>query len=278
MRTSPKLLPLLLISTALLAAGCSKTDEKEGAAADSAAEAQADNQMVADVDEAPKAATVDYWKPLAPYVAGNYETSCSKVSSPAEEQPVTITVGTDGLYKAGEYGGNIAKSGMVILFHRFAADGSVIASISAPGEDSTFTAGTKEDGKGRLISVGTDGANMLMCDDSAAMPLVAKPLHVVFGSVLNKSFKTECVNPGLLGTSPIEISIKDGMLAFGSNTYPLAKMTEKVQVTDGFSALSYTASRGEDESVDLIFDGDGKLTAAIEVNKAKGGRMCSTDK
>lgn len=280
MHTSHKLLPLLLITTALMAAGCNKSDEKEGdAGADSVAEAQADGEMPADADEAPKKPTVDYWKPLATYVAGKYDTSCSRIGSPADAQAVSITVGTDGQYKAAEFSGNIAKSPMVILYHRFATDGSVIATIAAPGENAMFTAGTKEDGKGRSISVGTDGANTLSCDDSAAMPLAAKPLHVVYGSFLNKSFKIECVNPGLMGTSPVEISIADGVLTFGSNKYPLAQMTEKVQINDGFSSLGYTVSRSVDESVDLLLDGDGKLTVAMEVNKAKGaGRMCSSDK
>lgn len=279
MRTSHSLLSLLLITASLLSTGCSKSAEEKAAtaAANSAAEERDAEAEAAPANETPTP-KIDFWKPMASYIAGDYSSSCMNVGKDKEARPMTLKIGADGQYEGAGYSGNLAKGDMVIINRSYDKDGAVRFMFSAGVQNRMFSLMTNETSKGRAFSVTADETSMLSCQDASGIPMSEKPLHVVLGPLLTIApMKVNCVGSGQLTPVAVEFSLKDGVLSFGDAKYPLSEMNESVIIKDGMSSLVYTATRTETESAAVGLDGAGKVTTVIHSVKDKGMTMCSTE-
>lgn len=275
MRAPHKLLPLLLITTALLATACRKPATAMEAAGESGA-------VETDASAAPEAPQVklDYWKPLAAYLAGDYSATCMEVAKGPERHPYTIKVGADGQYQGGQFSGDIRKSDNLIINRSHEKDGSIRVMLTASSDKRMFTLMSGDRGKGRVLNLSRNEGEMLACDETpAVLGLSEKPLHVVFGAMLNKAPMTlTCVSNDHLTGTPVRISLADGIFTVGDRKYPLAQMDEVVMFKEGLAELTYTAALGEEASVAMALDASGKVITVIQNLKDKGVAMCSSQK
>lgn len=265
-------LRLLLIAASLALAGCTNVEEP--------AEARAENSVpegdqATEVQE-PELPKVDYWKPLAGDLAGDYSTQCMRMTAGDPERfKATVTLAADGGYKFNEHVGSLLTGSMMAINRSREDDGSVRL-VFTGGEDGTgFSLATGVAGKGSMVSLVKRGGDTNACEPGKqAIGLAAKPLHVVYASFLTlPSQKIGCILPGDITKTAVNLALKNGVLKIGKYTYELAKADEMVMLDKG--TLMYTATINENHMASVALDEFGKIAVLTSRFKDEPMVMCT---
>lgn len=266
--------PLLLIAAALLLGGCKKVEEPS--------EAQVENSIPEGDDavepEAPALPKVDYWKPLAGYLAGDYSGQCMRITGTATARSkANIKLAADGAYTFNDHAGNLLKSSIATINRSRAEDGTMRVIFSSGEDDTAFSLTTGEAGKGSVVNFGKKDGDTFVCEPGTQpIALADKPLHVVFASFLEQSSqKIGCILSGDLTKTAVDLELKGGVLKVGKYTYELAKMNEMMTLQDGFSDMNYIATMGNDDMVSVSLDEFGKVAMVTRKTNEESMMMCS---
>lgn len=174
--------PLFLIAAALLLGGCKKTEQSSEAVVESSV-LEGDDAVEPEVPALPK---VDYWKPLAGYLARDFSGQCMRISGTATARyKANITLAADGAYTFHEHAGNLLKSSMATINRSRAQDGTMRVIFSGGEDDTAFSLAMCEAGKGSVVNFGIQDGHTFTCEPATQpIALADKPLHVVFASFL----------------------------------------------------------------------------------------------
>ena len=243
MPLQPKLLLLLVIASTLLFGGCAKKATTE-----------------------PGLAKVDYWKPMSSYLAGNYSAMC--MGNPAETN-VNIVIGADGKYTFGQYAGDLHTSTELVFSRKRQWDGSVGLFLHAEWDDGVLNLATGNGGQGSVASFGKGGTNVFVCSPSKwTIGLAAKPLHVVFASLLDAAPRQiSCIRAADMKMTKLSYQFKDGVVQIGEYKYIVSKMNASIRVDGQFSSLSYIAGSDDDGSISVGLDQHGKVLTVMAQSK-----------
>lgn len=278
MMTRPHhLISLLLLTSAMLAAGCS---DKTGHAPDEAPPENSvaqDDESSAPADE-PQLPRVDYWAPLAPYVKGDYSGKCMQVADGPAKKDTSVTVAADGAYRVDQHSADMRKSDMLSINRSRDQDGSMGLMFGASAGDTSFSLVAGPKGQGRTMNFIKGPGSILSCEaPRETLALLAKPLHVLFASELAKPSRIGCIEPGSLTRTMMDYAFKDGVLSIGKFKHALADMDETVMMKDGLNSLHYTATSKDKGNISVLLDEFGMLEVLMRNVGSESMMMCSKD-
>ena len=273
---STLLLPFL-ISSSLLIAGCAKKAEESPAAQVENSVPESDNSTEPNEPALP---AVDYWKPLASHLAGNYSANCMLVSAGPKRSPVAVTIAPDGKYKFGDHVGDLRTSELVMFNRSHEDDGSIKLMFTSAAEKSGFSLMTGEKGQGYIANYIAGESDVTGCDPApASFAMASKPMYIVLASVLDMSArKINCTTLASLTRSPVNYEFKNGVITLGDRKYDLSRMNELVNISEKLTRLTYNASLKDNGGIVIGLDEHGQLMMVMEAGKDNGPmRSCSKE-
>jgi len=267
---------LSALTLSLLLSACSK-DKDDAVTGDAQAETSAQVQDDdAPAGEAP-APQLKYWPLLGPMVAGSYTGACMRTPG-TDTANVTITVGADG---------KAAANGLAIDF-RDAHNITLQRMDNGKGGHGTsamFHMISAQEGAMTLS--GIDGTASIERDDkgflctqvAATGKLNTQPLHQVLASLVNGKKQTlscgDIKNP--LVRRDADVEIDGSVIKVGDASFDMKlASTETVNIDDAGRSMTLILVMPDARSVQLAYDGAGKLGMASARNTAGSTLTCAS--
>lgn len=266
------------LSMTVLLGACSKNDEPAAAAEQQAA---SDSQAA----EAPAAAPaperkIDYWKVVGPLLAGSYSGKCIRMPD-ARQMDAAIVIGADGKASSGD---------LTVDFHA-AKMATLMRLRDNKGQYSTQAVLSVDDGKTGMLSLASGAANKdgsaslgkddigLMCGDiKGAEKLNAQPLFHTLGKLVDGKKQTiGCLDTrNLLTRTDTNVEMADGVVKIGDASYDMKTATsESFIFSDGGGTLSVSIALPDERTVNVSYNGAGKLIHVQGYQKQESTHFCS---
>lgn len=270
------LLSALTLSLLLSACGKDKDEANEDSQAQAAAEVQ---EEAAPAEEAPPP-KMDPWPVLGPLVAGNYSGACMRTPD-GHKADATIALTADGK----------ASAGGVDVDFREAKKLMVGRMRDDKGQFRALAVFSVDDDKGGMLSLqggaGENSASLskgdvgLICSKVNADKLNAQPLYLAFARLLDGKKQTvSCLDTrNLLVRRDVDVAIEDGVLKIGDAAYDIkAAVDESVSIDDAGRSLALGIGMADKRTVNLFYDGAGRLTNVMGRNEQESTHHCERKK
>lgn len=268
---------LSALTLSLLLAGCGNKHEQaaeDNGAADNA-EATAEAQPEPEAPP-PKA---DYWQFVGPLVAGTYEGECVRLPD-ARKMDATLKVGSDG---------KVSASGLDLDFHT-AKNIMMMRSHDATGQYSTIATLAVDDGQGGMLSLQSGKENsasvskgetgMVCTTVDGNRNLNARPLYLSLAKLLDGKKQTiGCLDTkNLLVRRKLDFELRDGVVRIGDASFDMkGAESEGFTVSDDGKTVGLTVVMPAKRSLNVFFDGAGKLTLLQAHNDQESTHHCTVD-
>lgn len=270
---------LSAMTLALLLSACSKDEANtDDAAAQASAEAQAEQEAPVEAEKPqPK---LDVWQTIGPLLAGSYSGTCMRMPD-AHKMDATITIGADG---------KVSANDLVVDF-RTTKMASLMRSRDAQGQFRTVGTLSIDDTKAGLLSLVADGAGKentvslaredvgLICSEvKGGAKLNAQPLYMALSKILDGKKQTAgCLDTkNLLVKRSTDISVADGVIKVGDDAFDMKQaVSEGFIFSDGGNTLSLAVVMPEERTINVSYDGAGKLVNVMAHHKQESTHFCS---
>lgn len=271
-RQPSRSLLLLALAGALNLSACS---DKSADAPPQAAEASAEAQLTA-ADSAAQAPKHDYWKTLAPMVAGSYEGSC--LSQPSLKMaPGQVQIGADGKVSAGAFKGDLRTAGDVHLNRVRDENGVFSTTMISGGNDFMLSLMVRGTADGDAVSV-MQGQQGLVCEKAKDLKAFSSAsLYSRFASKLDRpARKVRCLMLGEATFNDADFQISKGVLKLRDMRFTLSELTQEIVIlSDELSGLSYAGSLADETGFTLILDAQGEVKHIQVKGKKDAAYACT---
>ena len=266
------------LSMTVLLGACSKNEEK--AAADEQ-QAASDSQAA----EAPAAAPaperkIDYWKVIGPLVAGSYSGKCMRMPD-ARQMDAAIVIGADGKASSGDLSIDFHAAKMATLMRTRDKDGQygtqLVLSVD-DGKAGTLSLASGVANKDGSASLGKDDIGLVCGNITGAEKLNAQPLFTVLGKLVDGKKQTiGCLDTkNLLVRRDTNVEVADGVVKIGDAAYDMkTATTESFIFSDSGSTLSVSIALPDERTVNISYDGAGKLIHVQGYQKQESTHFCN---
>ena len=254
---------LSTIAISLLLGACSKN--QEGAGAEAAPEGK-----------------MDIWKALGPLLAGSYSGNCLRMPD-GRKMDALVTIAADG---------KVASGDMQLDFH---AAKMVMLMRSRDDKGQYSTAGTLDidDGKAGMLSLMSSPAGRestiglshgdiaLMCSNNSGLGGFNNQALFLTAAKLIKGKKRsigciDTMNP--LVRRKVDVEVVDGVIKIGKDAFDMkTAVSEGFTVIEGGDALMLNVVMPQEKTVNLAYDGEGRLVNVHVRDRQESTRFCSIE-
>lgn len=273
---------LSAMSLSLLLGACSKNDEP--AAADEGKQAQVADAQAAEAPAAEPAPErkLDYWKALGPLLAGSYNGNCLRMPD-GRKMEAQVTIGADG---------KVASGDMQLDFHA-AKMAMMMRSRDDKGQYSTLGTFAIDDGKTGMLSLMSSPAGKestislssgdigLMCSNNSGVgSFNNQPLFLTAAKLLNgKKQSIGCLDTkNLLVRRKVDVEVVDGVIRIGDDAFDMkTAVSEGFTLMEGGSSLMLNVVMPQEKTVNVAYDGAGKLVNVQARDKQESTHFCTAE-
>ena len=273
---------LSAMSLSLLLGACSKNEEP--AAADEGKQAQVADAQAAEAPAAEPAPErkLDYWKALGPLLAGSYNGNCLRMPD-GRKMDALVTIGADG---------KVASGDMQLDFHA-AKMAMMMRSRDEKGQYSTLGTLGIDDGKTGMLSLMSSPAGKestislssgdigLMCSNNSGVgSFNNQPLFLTAAKLLNgKKQSIGCLDTkNLLVRRKVDVEVADGVIKIGDDVFDMkTAVSEGFTVMDGGGSLMLNVVMPQEKSINVAYDGAGKLVNVQARDKQESTHFCTAE-
>lgn len=274
---------LSAISLSFLLGGCSKNEDQAAADEGKQAQATADAQAA----EAPAAEPaperkLDYWKALGPLLAGSYNGNCLRMPD-GRKMDALVTIGADG---------KVASGDMQLDFHA-AKMAMLMRSRDDKGQYSTLGTLSIDDGKAGMLSLMSSPAGKestislsrgdigLMCSNNSGVgSFNNQALFLTAAKLVNgKKQSIGCLDTkNLLVRRKVDVEVVDGVIRIGDDAFDMkTAVSEGFTLMDGGTSLMLNVVMPQEKSINVAYDGAGKLVNVQARDKQESTHFCTAE-
>ena len=273
---------LSAMSLSLLLGACSKNEEP--AAADEGKQAQVADAQAAEAPAAEPAPErkLDYWKALGPLLAGSYNGNCLRMPD-GRKMDALVTIAADG---------KVASGDMRLDFHA-AKMAMMMRSRDEKGQYSTLGTLAIDDGKTGMLSLMSSPAGKestislssgdigLMCSNNSGVgSFNNQALFLTAAKLLNgKKQSIGCLDTkNLLVRRKVDVEVVDGVIRIGDDAFDMkTAVSEGFTLMEGGSSLMLNVVMPQEKTVNVAYDGAGKLVNVQARDKQESTHFCSIE-
>ena len=273
---------LSAMSLSLLLGACSKNEEP--AAADEGKQAQVADAQAAEAPAAEPAPErkLDYWKSLGPLLAGSYNGNCLRMPD-GRKMDALVTIAADG---------KVASGDMRLDFHA-AKMAMMMRSRDEKGQYSTLGTLAIDDGKTGMLSLMSSPAGKestislssgdigLMCSNNSGVgSFNNQALFLTAAKLLNgKKQSIGCLDTkNLLVRRKVDVEVVDGVIRIGDDAFDMkTAVSEGFTLMEGGSSLMLNVVMPQEKTVNVAYDGAGKLVNVQARDKQESTHFCSIE-
>ena len=274
---------LSAISLSLLLGACSKNEDPAAADEGKQAQATADAQAA----EAPAAEPaperkMDYWKVLGPLLAGSYNSSCLRMPD-GRKMDAVVTVGADGKVASGDMQLDFHAAKMAMLMRSRDDKGqySTLGTISIDdGKAGMLSLLSSPAGKESSISLSSGDIGLVCSNTSAVGSFNNQALFLTAAKLVDgKKQSINCLDTkNLLVKRKVDVEVVDGVIRIGGDAFDMkAAVSEGFMVTDGGSSLMLTVVMPQEKSINVAYNGAGKLVNVQARDKQESTHYCTAE-
>lgn len=273
---------LSAMSLSLLLGACSKNEEP--AAADEGKQAQVADAQAAEAPAAEPAPErkLDYWKALGPLLAGSYNGNCLRMPD-GRKMEALVTIAADG---------KVASGDMQLDFHA-AKMAMMMRSRDDKGQYSTLGTLAIDDGKTGMLSLLSSPAGKestislssgdigLMCSNNSGVgSFNNQALFLTAAKLLNgKKQSIGCLDTkNLLVRRKVDVEVVDGVIRIGDDVFDMkTAVSEGFSVMDGGGSLMLNVVMPQEKTINVAYDGAGKLVSVQARDKQESTHFCNIE-
>jgi len=264
---------LSTLTLSLLLAACSKDEATtDDTAAQAAPEAPAE---VAQPD--PK---LDVWQYVGPLLAGSYSGACLRTPD-ARKLDGTISIGADGKAAASDLNVDFRSSKLASLIRHHEAQGHyrTIATLSIDDTKAGLLSLVSDgSGKENTVSLAREDVGLICSEVKGSEKLNAQPLYLSVAKLIEGKKQTVgCLDTkNLLTKRDTDISVENGVIKVGDDKFDMkTAVSEGFMFSDDGSTLSLSVVMPEERTINVSYDGAGKLVSVMAHHKQESTHFCS---
>lgn len=271
---------LSAMTLALLLSACSNKDDAntDDAAAQASAEAQAAQEAPMEANKPePK---LDVWQTVGPLLAGSYSGACLRMPD-ARKLDGTISIGADGKVSASDLSVDFRSSKLASLIRHHEAQGHyrTIATLSIDDTKAGLLSLVSDgSGKENTVSLAREDVGLICSEVKGSEKLNAQPLYLAVAKLIEgKKQSVGCLDTkNLLTKRDTDISVENGVIKVGDDKFDM-----KTAVSEGFifsddgRTLSLAVVMPEERTINVSYDGAGKLVSVMAHHKQESTHFCS---
>lgn len=274
---------LSAISLSLLLGACSKNEDPvavdDGKQAQASADAQAAEAPAA--EPAPER-KLDYWKALGPLLTGSYNGNCLRMPD-GRKMDALVTIAADG---------KVASGDMQLDFHA-AKMAMMMRSRDDKGQYSTLGTLSIDDGKAGMLSLMSSPAGKestislsrgdigLMCSNNSGVgSFNNQALFLTAAKLVNgKKQSIGCLDTkNLLVRRKVDVEVVDGVIRIGDDAFDMkTAVSEGFTLMDGGTSLMLNVVMPQEKSINIAYDGAGKLVNVQARDKQESTHFCTAE-
>lgn len=270
-----------LTLTLLLGACSSRNEDTDRAGEELASQAPADvEEAKAPAEVAPPEPTLDAWKVLGPLLAGSYSGACIRTPD-GRNMDATIRVDADGKASAADLKVDFRAAKMAMLMRSRDGNGqySSIAALSVDeGKGGTLSLQFDPAGKESSASFGRDDLGLTCGNIRAAGALNAQPLYLALARVVDRHKQTiSCLDTkNLLVRRNLDVEVANGVVKIGDVSFDMkTALSEGFTFSDAGRTLVLTVIMPDERTINVIYDGNGKVSTVQAAHKQESTHYCT---
>lgn len=273
---------LSTMSLTLLLGACGKNEEP--AAADEGKQAQAADAQAAEAPTAEPAPErkLDYWKALGPLLAGSYNGSCLRMPD-GRKMDALVTIGADGKVASGDMqlDFHAAKMAMMMRSRDEKGQYSTLGTISIDdGKTGMLSLLSSPAGKESTISLSSGDIGLMCSNNSGVGSFNNQALFLTAAKLLNgKKQSIGCLDSkNLLVRRKVDVEVVDGVIRIGDDVFDMkTAVSEGFTVMDGGGSLMLNVVMPQEKTVNIAYDGAGKLVNVQARDKQESTHFCTAE-
>lgn len=264
---------LSTLTLSLLLAACSKD---EAATDDTATQAAAE----APAEVAQPERKLDVWQTVGPLLAGSYSGACLRMPD-ARKLDGTVTIGADGKVSANDLNVDFRTAKLASLMRHHEAQGHyrTIATLSIDDTKAgLLSLVSDESGKENTVSLAREDLGLICSEVKGSEKLNAQPLYLAVAKLIEgKKQSVGCLDTkNLLTKRDTDISVENGVIKVGDDKFDMkTAVSEGFIFSDGGSTLSLAVVMPEERTINVSYDGAGKLVSVMAHHKQESTHFCS---
>lgn len=269
---------LSAITLSLLLGACSKHEEP--AAADQGQQAQ-----IADAPPAAEPAPerkIDYWKALGPLLAGSYNGNCLRMPD-GRKMDGLVTIGADGKVASGDLQLDFHAAKMAMLMRSRDEKGqySTLGTLSLDdGKAGALSLMSSPAGKESSISLSSGDIGLMCSNTSGIGSFNDQALFLTAAKLMDgKKQAIGCLDTkNLLVRRQVDVEVVNGVIRIGDDAFDMkAAVSEGFMVMDGGASLMLTVVMPQEKSINIAYDGAGKLVNVQARDKQESTHFCTVE-
>lgn len=273
---------LSAMSLSLLLGACSKNEEP--AAADEGKQAQVADAQAADAPaaEAAPERKLDYWKALGPLLAGSYNGSCLRMPD-GRKMDALVTIGADGKVASGDMqlDFHAAKMAMMMRSRDDKGQYSTLGTLGIDdGKTGMLSLMSSPAGKESTISLSSGDIGLMCSNNSGVGSFNNQALFLTAAKLLNgKKQSIGCLDTkNLLVRRKVDVEVADGVIRIGDDVFDMkTAVSEGFTVMDGGGSLMLNVVMPQEKSINVAYDGAGKLVNVQARDKQESTHFCTAE-
>lgn len=274
---------LSTITLTLLLGACGKKEDSAAADEGKQTQATADAQAA----EAPAAEPaperkLDYWKALGPLLAGSYNGSCLRMPD-GRKMDALVTIGADGKVASGDMqlDFHAAKMAMMMRSRDDKGQYSTLGTISIDdGKTGMLSLLSSPAGKESTISLSSGDIGLMCSNNSGVGSFNNQALFLTAAKLLNgKKQSIGCLDTkNLLVRRKVDVEVADGVIRIGDDAFDMkTAVSEGFTVMDGGGSLMLNVVMPQEKSINVAYDGAGKLVNVQARDKQESTHFCTAE-
>lgn len=273
---------LSAMSLSLLLGACSKNEEP--AAADEGKQAQVADAQAAEAPAAEPAPErkLDYWKALGPLLAGSYNGSCLRMPD-GRKMDALVTIGADGKVASGDMqlDFHAAKMAMMMRSRDDKGQYSTLGTLGIDdGKTGMLSLMSSPAGKESTISLSSGDIGLMCSNNSGVGSFNNQPLFLTAAKLLSsKKQSIGCLDTkNLLVRRKVDVEVADGVIRIGDDAFDMkTAVSEGFTVMDGGGSLMLSVVMPQEKSINVAYDGAGKLVNVQARDKQESTHFCTAE-
>ena len=273
---------LSAMSLSLLLGACSKNEEP--AAADEGKQAQVADAQAAEAPAAEPAPErkLDYWKALGPLLAGSYNGNCLRMPD-GRKMDALVTIGADGKVASGDLqlDFHAAKMAMMMRSRDDKGQYSTLGTISIDdGKTGMLSLLSSPAGKESTVSLSSGDIGLICSNTSGVGSFNNQALFLTAAKLLNgKKQSIGCLDTkNLLVRRKVDVEVADGVIRIGEDAFDMkTAVSEGFTLMDGGGSLMLNVVMPQEKTVNVAYDGAGKLVNVQARDKQESTHFCTAE-
>ena len=273
---------LSAMSLSLLLGACSNNDEP--AAAYEGKQAQVADAQAAEAPAAEPAPErkLDYWKALGPLLAGSYNGNCLRMPD-GRKMEALVTIGADGKVASGDMqlDFHAAKMAMMMRSRDEKGQYSTVGTLAIDdGKTGMLSLMSSPAGKESTISLSSGDIGLMCSNNSGVGSFNNQALFLTAAKLLNgKKQSIGCLDTkNLLVRRKVDVEVVDGVIRIGDDAFDMkTAVSEGFTLMEGGSSLMLNVVMPQEKTVNVAYDGAGKLVNVQARDKQESTHFCSIE-